>query len=450
MKVGPHPSKRINRMKDPKAINTAVILAGGKGTRLAGVRNDLPKPMMPVLGKPLLQYQIELLVRYGFEKVWLVVGHLHEHIVDYFKDGSDFGIEIDYFIEEVPLGTTGGVKALEDRLTSPFLVCYGDVLMDLNLDQLRQFHVEKGGDATLVVHPNDHPYDSDLLEVDAFDKVVAFLPKPHPPGLVYRNLVNAACYVFEPSVLDFLEHGKKADFGKDIFPVLHQHLNVFAYNTPEYLKDMGTPDRLHKVEEALKSGKVARRNLAFSQKAVFLDRDGVLNLDTDLIHRPEDFELYPYAAECVRRINKMGYLAVVITNQSVIARGLCTPNELEEIHKKMETELGENGAYLEAIYYCPHHPHGGFEGEVKEYKVECLCRKPKPGMLLEAAVRFNIDLAASFFIGDSTRDIEAGHAAGTTTIRVKTGHGLKPHTIAPDYYVDDLPAAIDLIEASAR
>lgn len=434
-------------MKDPKAIDTAVILAGGKGTRLAGVRNDLPKPMMPVLGKPLLEYQIELLVKYGFKKVWLIVGHLHEQIVDYFGDGTKFGIAIDYFVEDQPLGTTGGIKALEPHLKSTFLVCYGDVLMDVQLDQLRQFHLDKGADATLVVHPNDHPYDSDLLDVDGNDQVVAFLPKPHPEGLVYRNLVNAACYVFEPSVLEFLEADKKADFGKDIFPELHRRLKLFAYNTPEYLKDMGTPDRLHKVEEALQSGRVARRNLSYPQRAVFLDRDGVLNLDTDLIHRPEDFHLYPYAAESVRRINKMGYLAIVITNQSVIARGLCTVPELDQIHKKMETELGEQGAYLEAIYYCPHHPHGGFEGEVKAYKIECLCRKPKPGMLLEAAVRFNIDLAASYLIGDSPRDIEAGKAAGATTIRVKTGHGEKPHTALPDFYVADLPAAVDLIEA---
>jgi len=154
--------------------------------------------------------------------------------------------------------------------------------------------------------------------------VTAFYAKPHPEGLRYRNLVNAAAYVFDPVVLEHLEPGVKADFGKDIFPTLHSKLNVFAYNTPEYLKDMGTPDRLEKVEEALKSGKVAARNLNNKQRCVFLDRDGVINIDTDLIDRPEDLELYPYAASSIRRLNKMGFLVVVVTNQSVIARGLCT------------------------------------------------------------------------------------------------------------------------------
>jgi len=334
-------------------MKTAVILAGGKGTRLAEVRADVPKPMMPVLGKPLLAYQIDLLKAHGFTTVWLIVNHMYEHIESYFSDGKDFGVDIKYYVEEKPLGTVGGVKAIEAQLKEPFLVLYGDVLMDMDLSRLVAFHQNKNADATLVVHPNDHPYDSDLLAVDKEDRVTAFYAKPHPEGLRYRNLVNAAAYVFDPVVLEHLEPGVKADFGKDIFPTLHSKLNVFAYNTPEYLKDMGTPDRLEKVEEALKSGKVAARNLNNKQRCVFLDRDGVINIDTDLIDRPEDLELYPYAASSIRRLNKMGFLVVVVTNQSVIARGLCTMATLDEIHKKMETELGQDGAFVEAIYYCP-------------------------------------------------------------------------------------------------
>ncbi|MBL6682273.1 MAG: D-glycero-beta-D-manno-heptose 1,7-bisphosphate 7-phosphatase [Cryomorphaceae bacterium] len=427
-------------------MKTAVILAGGKGTRLAEVRADVPKPMMPVLGKPLLAYQIDLLKAHGFTTVWLIVNHMYEHIESYFSDGKDFGVDIKYYVEEKALGTVGGVKAIEAQLKEPFLVLYGDVLMDMDLSRLVAFHHNKNADATLVVHPNDHPYDSDLLAVDNESRVTAFYAKPHPEGLRYRNLVNAAAYVFDPVVLEHLEPGVKADFGKDIFPTLHSKLNVFAYNTPEYLKDMGTPDRLEKVEEALKSGKVAARNLNNKQRCVFLDRDGVINIDTDLIDRPEDLELYPYTASSIRRLNKMGFLVVVVTNQSVIARGLCTIATLDEIHKKMETELGQDGAFVEAIYYCPHHPHSGYEGEIKEFKVECSCRKPKPGMLLKAADRFNIDLTQSYLVGDSPRDIEAGANAGVETIRVKTGHGLKPHTTVPKHYVEDLVSAVDLIE----
>jgi len=428
-------------------MRTAVILAGGKGTRLAEVRKDIPKPMMPVLGKPLLQYQIELLKKHGFEQVWLIVGHLHEQIEDYFKDGQDFGISIQYYVEEQPLGTVGGIKSLENVLDHTFLVLYGDVMIDMDLDRLLAFHEKKSAEATLVVHPNDHPYDSDLLDTDKNDKVIAFYPKPHPEGMQYKNLVNAAAYVFSPKVFQFMEAGVKADFGKDIFPTLHQYIDVYAYNTPEYLKDMGTPDRLDKVSHAIKSGKVARRNLSNKQRCIFLDRDGVINIDTDLIHRTEDFNLYPFAPEAIKRINRMGFLAVVVTNQSVLARGLCSESDLEEIHKKMETILGNEGAFVEAIYYCPHHPHGGFPEEVKELKTDCHCRKPKPGMLIDAAERFNIDLKSSFMVGDSQRDIEAGKNAGCTTIRVKTGHGLTESAVQPNYHVENLSAAVDLIES---
>lgn len=289
-------------------MKVALILAGGKGTRLSQIRSDIPKPMMPVLGKPILEYQINLLKEHEFTDVWLIVNHLYKHIEEYFGNGENFGINIHYFIEPKPLGTVGGVKALERHLKEPFLVLYGDVMMNMDLNRLIQFHHDKSASATLVVHPNDHPYDSDLLDVDGQDKVCAFYAKPHPENLVYRNLVNAAAYVFNPEVLNYLEAGIKADFGKDIFPTLHEKIDVYAYNTPEYLKDMGTPDRLYKVEEAITSGKVAARNLNNKQKCVYLDRDGVINIDTDLIHRPEDFELYPYAADSIKRLNKMGYL----------------------------------------------------------------------------------------------------------------------------------------------
>lgn len=426
-------------------LKKAVILAGGKGTRLKSISETLPKPMMPVAGKPLLEYQIELCKKYGLEEVVLIVNHLKESIIDYFGNGENWGIKISYFEEPEPLGTVGGVKEIEEQLTEDFLVLYGDVIMEMDLQRLYDFHKTKNSDVSLVVHPNDHPYDSDLVEVDAENRVTHIHSKPLNPDKIYHNLVNAAAYVFSPKLLNHLEKGKKADFGKDIFPKILDKLDVFAYNTTEYLKDMGTPDRLEKVTRDVTSGKLSNRSLSKKQKAIFLDRDGVLNYDTDLIHRTEDFTLYDYTAESVKRINQSEYLAIVITNQSIIARGLTDLKGLDDIHKKMEWELGEQRAYLDAIYFCPHHPHGGFKGEVPEFKVECSCRKPKPGMILEAAERFNIDLSQSFMIGDSERDAGAGRAAAVTTIGVMTGHGVKKAQILPEYFVANLPEAIDLI-----
>lgn len=426
-------------------LKKAVILAGGKGTRLQGVRSDLPKPMMPIEGKPLLSYLITLCAENGINEIWLTVNHLKDSIIEYFGDGDAFGVKLHYYVEEKPLGTVGGVKALESHLKEDFLVLYGDVLVDMDIKRLYAFHQVKNATATLVVHPNDHPFDSDLLEMDENGLVTAFHPKPHKAGVFYHNVVNAATYIFSPQIFKYLEEGVKADFGKDIFPNIIKETPVYAYNTTEYLKDMGTPDRLHKVSGDLRSGKVASRNLKHKQKCIFLDRDGVINYDTDLIKDPDEFTLYPYAAEAIKKINKSGYLAVVITNQSVIARGLTDLDGLSEIHKKMAWQLGEKGAFVDAIYFCPHHPHGGFPGEVKEFKVACNCRKPKPGMILQAAERFNIDLSKSYMIGDSERDALAGRAAGVTTIGVKTGHGVKNAQFLPDFFMGNLQEAVDFI-----
>jgi D,D-heptose 1,7-bisphosphate phosphatase len=207
---------------------------------------------------------------------------------------------------------------------------------------------------------------------------------------------------------------------------------------------MGKPERRAQVEVALRQGKVEARNLRNRQRAVFLDRDGVINVDSDLIKHPDEFTLLPGAAAAIRALNGSDFITVVVTNQSVVARNLTDEAGIDRIHARMERLLAdEAGAFVDAIYYCPHHPHGGFPEENPAYKIDCLCRKPKPGMLLAAAERFNIDLTLSYMVGDSPRDIEAGNAAGVAaTLRVRTGHGLKPSLAEPTAQVDDLSAAV--------
>lgn len=204
----------------------------------------------------------------------------------------------------------------------------------------------------------------------------------------------------------------KIDLDRDVLKPNIPSGKIFAYDTPEYIKDMGTPDRFYETEKDIESGKVHARNLKNKQKAIFLDRDGTINKMVGFVTKPEQFELIEGAAEAIKAINKSGYLAIVVTNQPVIARGDCTFEELQTIHDKMETELGKVGAFVDAIYVCPHHTDKGFEGERPEYKCNCNCRKPKPGLLLQAAKDFNIDLSESYMIGDSHRDVEAGENAG--------------------------------------
>jgi D,D-heptose 1,7-bisphosphate phosphatase len=305
-------------------------------------------------------------------------------------------------------------------------------------------HRQNSAEATLLVHPNDHPYDSDLVDAEPSGRIRAVYGKPHPAHREVRNVVNAALYLFEPTLLELIPRGTASDFGRDLFPKWASGHKLFAYSTPEYIKDMGKPERRTQVEDALRSGKVEARNLRNPQRAVFLDRDGVINVDSDLIKHPDELTLIPGAAEAIRQLNHSQFITVVVTNQSVVARNLTDEAGVDRIHARMERLLAdEAGAFVDAIYYCPHHPHGGFPEENPAYKVDCSCRKPKPGMLLAAAQRFNIDMASSYMVGDSPRDIEAGQAAGVAaTVRVRTGHGLKPCAAEPSVHVDDIAAAV--------
>jgi D,D-heptose 1,7-bisphosphate phosphatase len=423
----------------------AVIQAGGKGTRLAELTGELPKPMLNVGDKPILGHHIDLLKRYNIDDIIIIVNHLKETIINWFGNGKRFGVNIQYCQEKEPLGTVGGIKEIEHLLDEDFIVFYGDIMINMDIQRFIKFHNDKKSICTLVLHPNDHPYDSDLMETNKDGRVTAVHPKPHEQGKYYKNLVNAGVYILNPSILKYLRKGVKADFGRDIFPRIFKDTMMFGYTTFEYLKDTGTPERLEQVRADHRTGKIRQFNFGNKQKAIFMDRDGVISIEKDFIYKHEDMALFDFTPEAIREVNKTEYLSVIVTNQSVIARNLCTVEELEYIHKKIETELGNNHAKLDAIYYCPHHPDKGYPEERPEYKIDCECRKPKTGMFRQAAGDLNIDLSQSWMIGDSERDIVAGKNAGCKTAGVMTGYGLKRTTVKPDFFFKDLLEAVKFI-----
>ncbi len=390
-----------------------VVIAGGQGTRIAAVNSEIPKAMIPIEGKPILEYEVEMAKRYGFTEFLFIIGYMGDRISEYFGDGSKWGVSIEYFKEEKPLGTAGALGYLKEKLTEDFFVFYGDTVMDFDMRAMLEYHQFKYADATLFLHPNDHPYDSDIVDLDSEGKVRKFFNKPHTEDFISHNMVNAALFIFSPKVLDKIEVGIKSHIEKNVLPAcLEDGMNLYGYVSFEYIKDMGTPDRYYAVCEDVRSGKVARMNRIYSRPAVFLDRDGVISKEVDLLCKPEQLELIEGVGEAIRYINEKGYLAVVVTNQPVIARNLCSLEELDFIHAKLETLLGHERAYVNATYYCPHHPDSGYPEERKEYKIKCDCRKPAPGMLLKAADDWNIDLSRSYMIGDRPSDVKAGENAG--------------------------------------
>ena len=420
-----------------------VIMAGGKGTRISSVASDIPKPMIKVEGIPVLEREIECLKNQGFCDIILTVSHLGNIIMDYFGDGSGnspvtdepFGVHIDYYFEEEPLGNAGALFKIKDKLTSDFLLLNADAMFDVDFNRFVAFHRKHGGLVTLFTHPNSHPYDSGLIIANKNGVVEKWLTKEEERPTYYKNRVNAGLHVINPKVLELVgmnadSVGKVGVDGKPVKVDLDRQLlkplagtgKMFCYDSPEYVKDMGTPERYYSVCKDCKEGRISAKNLKNKQKAIFLDRDGTINKYVGFLRNINDFELIDGVAEAIRKINESGYLAVVVTNQPVVARGEVSFEELEEIHSKMETLLGKEGAYLDAIYYCPHHPHKGYEGERPELKIDCDCRKPKPGMLLKAAEDFNIDLSKSWMVGDGENDIQAGINAGGKTVLLSNGN----------------------------
>ncbi|GHT91516.1 hypothetical protein FACS1894140_2250 [Spirochaetia bacterium] len=400
-----------------------VIMAGGKGTRIASVASDIPKPMIPLCRKPILEYQIDCLKRCGLTDITIVVGHLGHIIKEHFGDGGNFGCVISYYTETDPLGTAGALYKITESLSDDFLLINGDIIFDVDFSRFIEFHHAHKAVATLAVHPNSHPYDSALLVTDGEHRVIRWLNK-EDARQYYKNQVNAGLHILSKDLLSTVRQAaEKVDLDRDILKPGLGSGRIYAYNTPEYIKDIGTPDRYAQVGSDIEQGIVKQRNLLVKQKAVFLDRDGTINKLNGFITKPEDFELIDGTAEAIRKINSAGYLVIVITNQPVIARGEASLDDLEHIHNKMEAELGRAGAYVDDIFFCPHHPDKSFPGERPEYKIDCGCRKPKPGMLLQAAVKYNIDLSRSYMVGDDERDVKAGLGAGCKTVLLTADTG---------------------------
>lgn len=401
-----------------------VILAGGMGTRLKARLGDLPKPMIPIGGRPLLEHHVELARRHGFEDIIIFACYRSDLIDRHFGDGSRWGVRIRTVVEKEPLGTAGAVLAGYDLLAEEFAVTYGDTMVNVDLERIRQARAAIDADAALLLHPNDHPSDSDLVEAGQAGWITAFHNRPHPSGHWFRNLVNAGLYIVKKTALQPWSNSRQPlDFGRDLFPaMLAQKKRLLAYVSPEYIKDIGTPERYDRVGAEYDRGVVQRSSLATPQRAVFLDRDGTLVREVNGLTSPDQLELLPGAAQAVRELNHHGWLAILVTNQPVVAKGFCTEADIAVIHNKLDTLLGREHAYLDRVYWCPHHPEKGFAGERPELKMDCDCRKPKPGMVLQAARDLNLDLTACWLVGDTTTDVETARNAGIKSVLLGTGH----------------------------
>jgi NDP-sugar pyrophosphorylase family protein len=237
----------------------AFILGAGLGTRLRSLGLDLPKVMVPIGGKPLLQHHLELLSRQGIREFIVNLHYLPEKITDYFGAGSRLGVRITYSHEPVLLGTAGAVKKMEAELRAgAFLVVYGDNLVAIELAPLLELHRARHAVATVALYESPEPWTGGVVETEASGKVIRFVEKPDRKE-ISTNLINAGIYVLEPAVLDSIPAGKFCDFGKDVFPkLLADGQPVYAMKPKAYIQDVGTPERLAKAQRDFEQGLVLR------------------------------------------------------------------------------------------------------------------------------------------------------------------------------------------------
>ncbi len=432
-----------------RKIRTAVIQAGGKGTRLIELTKDeIPKPLIKIAGKSILEWQIENLKRYGVEKIIIIVGYLGYEIKRCFEDGEKLGVSIEYIEESNPLGSGGSLYFLKEKnIGDDFILIYGDVMFNINWNRMEDFHIQSKAYATLLVHPNTHPFDSDLVALNSKSQVENFLLKGQKRERWYKNCVNAGVYILSKKIV--FEMGKlcKLDLEKDILIKYAGKGVLYGYYTTEYVKDAGTVKRFYEVEKAFLNNIPEKRNLANKQKCIFLDRDGTLNVYKGLLADEEEFELEEGTIQALKAINQSEYLAIVVTNQPVVARGMCELEDVEKIHRKMTTLLGNEGVYLDDIIFCPHHPDKGYAEENVKFKIDCECRKPKTGMIDSMVSKYNIDVKQSYMIGDTTVDIQTGINAGLTTVLVHTGEAGqdKRYDISADKQSKNLLEAVKML-----
>jgi mannose-1-phosphate guanylyltransferase / phosphomannomutase len=430
-------------------MRQAVILCGGKGTRLGADFSHLPKPLVPVDGVPLLDRILGTVAAAGVSEVLLAAGHLGHLIAERYQQHNPWGLTIRTHIEQTPLGTAGCLLEVADQLDGHFVLLYGDVFLDFDLGALIRLHEQSLPDATVLVRQSDHPADSDLVDVETTTgEVRAFLPKAtRDPAGLYRNWGNAAVYCCSRRLLESIPQGRSSDIATDVFPALllsGGRIRAHALEDTGYVKDMGTPARLVEVERYWRRRQQARAAAGSPGKikAVILDRDGVIVENREPLAEVAEIVLLPGALEGLKALNEAGITCLVATNQPWIARGLLTEAQLAAVHEALRIMVAQAGGKISDIAHSPYHPETHHGEGIPALRRSSECRKPRPGMLFELMEKHGISPAETVMTGDSRADIIAGKNAGVRTILI----GRDPAALAarPD------AAAAGLLEAAQQ
>lgn len=378
----------------------AIILAGGFGTRLQNVVKDIPKPMAPINAKPFLFYLLSYLKKHNFTDIIFSVHYLKEQIEQYF--GNNFlGLNISYAIEEEPLGTGGAIinsfKYIDK--SKPVVILNGDTFLEIDYQKLIVNHQKNKVNFTIALKEMNNCSRYGKVEINQNDVIIDFKEKSNNQE---QGFINSGIYVVNPNIFDKYKNKltKKFSFETDFLMKFTKELEINAFKVKDYFIDIGIPEDYQKAQN-----EIPKR---IKNKALFLDRDGVINIDHGYVGKIEDFDFIDGIFELCQKAQDKGYLIIIVTNQAGIARGYYTEEQFLELTKWMENEFKKKEIHITKTYYCPYH----IDAKITQYKKDSEDRKPKPGMLLKAIDKFNIDPKKSIMIGDKKSDIEAGRGAG--------------------------------------
>ena len=412
-----------------KEIKQAVITLGGKGSRLLDVTKNIPKPLWKINGVHTLERSIQILSRQGIDKYIWITGYKHELFLQEAKRISiEYNIDVYIHKENTPKGEAGSIFDFLDRLDNEFIFLNGDIIFDLDLIKLISFHNRNNSHITFITHLTNHPEDSDCIIESPSLSISKYKFKNEESSTNGFYLGNAGLSIISKYALDTIKNmyskdKKNISLFKDIIVLAHENnLNVYSYNTSEYLKDMGTPNRLLTVKNDIIQGEVAKRSYKNIQKALFIDRDNTLNecMQGEYIININQIKLFEERISKFTQIAKNFDLVILITNQPQISMGKVSWQEVIEINGEIISRCQSFGLNISCFYLCPHHPSTGFDGEIYSLKSSCFCRKPLPGLFLEASNNKNIDFKKSLMIGDSWRDREASEALNMDFLDVST------------------------------
>ncbi len=400
---------------------------------------DQPKFLLPIEDKNIGFFIFKNLKKYGIQSVHLLLGESSEEIKDKLQFlEKEFEVRITFSREAQPRGTGGALIEVVHSLPDEFILLHGDLLINTDLSELVAVFDTTDADFAQIVHPSAHVFDSDLVETDNEGKIISYKTKPHKTDLVIRNRGNAGIYAFKKRVfMDEKYSGTKIDLDREFLPkLISTGFTGRAIRNRQFIRDIGTPERYEKTINNLD----IFHNSALPKPAVFLDRDGTINMLDGYIKNENEVKLLDGVGQAIVKLNRSGFLVIVVTNQPVIARGEVTYEGLNRIHGRIEMDLAKDGAILDEIYFCPHHPDTGYAGEIRELKIKCSCRKPSPGLIQQACKDFQIDLKRSWVIGDSWRDVKLGENTGIKALRIGSGD-----LEASDYHFQTMSAAVDFV-----